>query len=150
MIRFDLRFPPEVREVLADLARSISEDAPAAILAHACPPEDEDPDFGDQWLAGLHTGIDEDTAGAVALFENKDFGTAPVELDEHAAFAALRGFTALRLTLRETALRGLPDESLETGKVDRRKLTAAQRHAYACYGALGEIQVALCEMLGAR
>lgn len=145
---FDLRFPDEVREALADLTRAVAEDAPAAILAHAHAPEDEDPEFAEHWLAELHTGIDGDTSGLLALLENKNFGTGPVELAECDALSALRGFTALRLTLRETSLREVDDEQLESGKVDRRKLTMPQRHAYACYGALGEIQMALCELFG--
>ena len=148
MSTLDLRFPPEVRVVLADLAASLADAAPAAILALTEAPEDEDPEFSEHWLESLHERIDADTDAAVRLLATPDFGVAPVILDDDDALAALRGFTTLRLTLRETALAALPDEGLETGKVDRRKLRAAQRHAYACYGALGEIQAALCEGMG--
>ena len=147
MTTLDLRFPPEVRSVLAELARMLADAAPAAILAHTRPPEDEEPDFTELWLAGLHRGIDADTDAARRLLDRPDFGQDPVDIAEDEALRALRGFAALRLALRETALSALPDDSLETGKLDRRKLRAAQRHAYACYAALGEIEGALCDVI---
>lgn len=148
MPTFDLRFPPEIRGVLAELGQMLSDVAPASVLARTEAPEDEDPEFAEHWLAGLHERIEEDLTAVVRLFEMPDFGVAPVVLSEDEALAALRGFTVLRLTLRETALREIPDAALESGKLDRRKLSAPQRHAYACYGALGEIQSAICEMVG--
>lgn len=147
MTTLDLRFPREVRTVLAELSRMLADAAPASILTHTRPPEDEEPDFADQWLAGLHRSIDADTDAARRLLDRPDFGQDPVDIAEDEAFRALRGFAALRLALRETALNALPDEALETGKIDRRHLRAAQRHAYACYAALGEIQSALCDVL---
>ena len=147
MPTLDLRFPTEVRGVLAELGRMLSDVAPASVLARTEAPEDEDPEFAEHWLAGLHERIEEDLTAVVRLLDMTDFGVAPVTLSQDESLAALRGFTVLRLTLRETALREIPDEALETGKIDRRKLTAPRRHAYACYGALGEIQAALCEMM---
>lgn len=147
MTTLDLKFPPEIRGVLADLGRMLSETAPAAILAITRTPEDEDPEFAGHWLAGLHERIEEDLTAVVRLFDMPDFGVGPVALSEDEALAALRGFTALRLALRETALREIPDALLESGRIDRRKLSAPRRHAYACFGALGEIQGAVCEAL---
>ncbi len=147
MTTLDLRFPHEVRTVLAELARMLADAAPAALLAHTRPPEDEEPEFAEQWLTGLHRRIDEDTDAARRLLNRGDFGIESVEISDEEALAALRGFAALRLALRETALGALPDEALETGTVDRRRLKAAQRHAYACYAALGEIQAALCDVI---
>jgi hypothetical protein len=147
MPTLDLRFPPEIRGVLAELGRMLSDVAPASVLARTEAPEDEDPEFAEHWLAGLHERIEEDLTAVVRLLDMPDFGVAPVTLSEDESLSALRGFTVLRLTLRETALREITDEAMEAGKVDRRKLTAPRRHAYACYGALGEIQAAICEML---
>jgi hypothetical protein len=147
MPTLDLRFPPEIRGVLAELGRMLSDVAPASVLTRTEAPEDEDPEFAEHWLAGLHERIEEDLTAVVRLLDMPDFGVAPVKIPEDEALSALRGFTVLRLTLRETALREITDEAMEAGKVDRRKLTAPRRHAYACYGALGEIQAAICEML---
>lgn len=147
MPAIDLRFPGEVRAVLSDLGRMLSESAPAAMLQRTQAPQDDDPEFAESWLAGIHERVEEDVAAVIALFENPAFGEGPVELGDDEALAALRGFTVLRLTLRDTALREIDDEALETGRIDRRKLRIPQRHAYACYGALGEIQDALCHAL---
>ena len=144
----DLRFPGEVRLALADLARLLADVAPGDGRGRQSQaPEDDDRDFAAEWLAGLRKRTKEDLGDALRLLKNPDFGEGPVVLDDNEALGALRGFTALRLTLRATALKALPDEALESGRVDRRKLAAPGRRAYACYGALGEIQAMLCEAL---
>ncbi len=147
MTTLDLRFPAEIRGVLAELARMLADVGPAALLERVQAPGYEDPDFADHWLAGIHERIEEDLTSVVSLLDMPDFGVAPVRVSENEALAALRGFSALRLTLRETALREFPDKDIESGKIDRRKIGAPKRHALACYVALGEIQSALCDLL---
>lgn len=143
---FDLRFPVEVREALAAVAAMISEAGPGAVLMKTAMPADADPDFAEIWVTALQERVEGDTAAVLRLLSDPAFGAGTVTLSEDEAFAAIRGFTTLRISLRETALEEIGDEALETGRIDRRRLTAPKRHALACYGALGEIQSVLCDL----
>jgi len=147
MPTFDLRFPEQVRRPLAELAAMIADSGAASVLARTGVPAEDDPDFAAFWLAGLRERIEGDTAAALKLLGDPRFGTEAVVLANDDALAAVRGFTTLRLALRETALEPIPDEALETGRIDRRRLSPSRRHALACYGAFGEIQGVLCALL---
>ena len=144
---FDLRFHDDTRAVLAQLAETIAEAGPGAVLARSEPPPDDDPDFADGWIESLHDRIGADTEAVLALLRNPAFGSAPLELSDDEALAIIRGFTVLRLTLRETALNTIDDADLESGRIDRRRLSAPRRHALACYAVLGDLQGVFCALL---
>ncbi len=147
MPTLDLRFPPEVRLALERFVAGFEPPLVHPVAAAAEIPADADEDFAALWHEELAAGIDADTEALRALLARPDFGRAPLTLGDDEALAALRGFTVMRLLLRSAALGEIPDERLEQGAVDRRTLDAATRHAYACYGALGDIQEALCASL---
>lgn len=142
----DLRFPAEVRDALRRLARGFGGQLTHPIAAAARVPEDDE-DLADFWRGELRERIDADMDALRALLADPALGVGPVELGDDAALAALRGFTVLRLALRNTVLREIPDEALETGEADRQRLRPSVRHGYACYAALGELQAALCDIL---
>lgn len=147
MATFDLRFPDDMRRALADFAATVDGHGPETVLAATGIPADDDPDIAGFWLDDLRGRISGDTAAALELLRNPAFGAGETTLPDDLAFAALRGFGTLRLTVRDTALQSLDDDALETGRIDRRRLPPDRRHALACYGAFGEIQAALCGIL---
>ena len=147
MPTFDLRFPPEVRLALHRLAEGFGPELTHPVALRAAVPHDADEDFSEVWLNALADRVDDDVAGLRHLLATQDFGAGPVTISEDEALAALRGFSVLRMAIRVTILRDIPDSDLESGEVDHRRLAPAARHAYACYGALGEIQAAICDGL---
>lgn len=147
MLKFDLRFPPEVRAALLALVEHLADAPEVRAAARHRPPSDLDPDLADIWQEALGERSDGDLDALRDLLATPHFGESEVHLPEAATLAALRGFSQARLAIRTKLLASLSDERLEVGDIDRRKLSPGTRHAYACYNALGEIQAVLCEML---
>lgn len=147
MAIIDLRFPVEIREALRLFADGYEPERIHSVVESAEIPADADEDLAELWHSGLIAGVDADMRALVGLLSRPEFGRGAVAIPEDEAMHALRGFTVLRLALRSGPLRDVDDETLETDAVDRRRLTPAARHAYACYGILGQIQAALCDAL---
>lgn len=147
MIAIDLTLPREIKPILSLLARRLTEISIDAVDERSAPPDGEDEEFSEIWTEELRESARADLNSACDLLENTDFGVRKTLCEESAAFAAVRGFAALRLAMRKYALREIPDAELESGKILSPDLPLGKRHAYACYCAFGEIQSALCEIL---
>lgn len=143
----DLRFPSEIREALRRFAEAYEPELLHSVAASAEIPADSDEDLAELWHTGLITGLDSDMRALIGLLAQPQFGSGPVAIDEDEAMHALRGFSVLRLSIRAGILRDIDDDALESDEVDRLTLTPSARHAYACYGILGQIQAALCDAL---
>src|SRR5277367_4704498 len=98
-----------IRELSVDLEKTLA--APQAL-------HDLDQDFRGAWIGELLEGQNGDLRALLSLFDGEFFTVGVIAFDEKNAEPIVRACTALRLKLRESRLKALGDESLETGDVD--------------------------------
>jgi hypothetical protein len=144
-----LSMTPEARSVLGDLLRLAAPAAARGAVNRADLPGD-DPDIDAAWKAALAESAATECAFLAASLAGAKGDPAVVTLaDDEAGWAMLRALSAVRLTLRESVLAGVPDEALEgaTEATPAHGLTAEQGHALACYDCFGLLQFALLRQL---
>jgi hypothetical protein len=144
-----LSMTPEARTVLGDLLRLAAPAAARGAVNRARLPED-DPEMRAAWKAALADSAAAECALLAGALAGAKGNPAVVVLpDDEAAWTMLRALSAVRLTLRETVLAGVPDEALETehGTTPAAGLTAEEGHALACYDCFGLLQFALLRQL---
>jgi len=116
------------------LARLESETAFAADMAQA------DRELENVWRDGLiHTQMS-DCKALVGLFGREFLDSGKIELNDDNADAVLRAAAAIRLKLRQTALKNLADEVLATEKVDVDVITREERLGFEAFLFLERIQ----------
>ncbi len=149
MAEIRLSMTPEARTVLGDLLRLAAPAAARGAVNRARLPED-DPEMRAAWKASLADSAAGECAFLAGALSGAKGNPAVVVLpDDEAAWTMLRALSAVRLTLRETVLAGVPDEALESedGATPASGLTAEEGHALACYDCFGLLQLALLRQL---
>lgn len=144
-----LSMTPEARTVLGDLLRLAAPAAARGAVNRARLPDD-DPEMRAAWKAALAESAAAECAFLAGALAGAKGNPAVVILpDDEAAWTMLRALSAVRLTLRETVLAGVPDEVLESedGTTPTTGLTAEEGHALACYDCFGLLQLALLRQL---
>jgi hypothetical protein len=127
-----------IRELTIDLERSLA--APQAL-------HDLDQDFRGAWIGELLEGQNGDLRSLLSLFDGEFFTVGVIAFDEKNAEPIVRACTALRLKLRESRLKTLGDESLETGDVEMEGLDETTRTAFMCYLFLATVQELIIQHL---
>lgn len=107
----------------------------------------DDPELQEVMARELRENLRADCEVLADLLQHNDFGRGRVELSESAAEGALRACSAIRLRLRQSALRHISGEQLEQGTVEIVSLPHDQQRAYACYVFLAGIQSLIIEQL---
>ena len=149
MAEIRLSMTPEARSVLGDLLRLAAPAAVRGAVNRADLPE-EDPDLRAAWQSSLAESVAAECAFLSAALAGAKGNPAVVTLpDDEAGWTMLRALSAVRLTLRETVLAGVPDEALESGSetTPASGLTGEEGHALACYDCFGLLQFALLRQL---
>lgn len=144
-----LTMTPEARAVLGDLLRLAAPAAARGAVNRAWLPED-DTDLRATWKSSLAETVSAECAFLAAALAGAKGNPAVVILPgDEAGWTMLRALSAVRLTLRETVLAGVPDEALESdqGATPATGLTAEEGHALACYDCFGLLQFALLRQL---
>ena len=88
-----------------------------------------------------------DVAALLSLFGAEFFSDGVVAFDETNAEPIVRACTAIRLQLRSRRLRGIADESLETGDIDMDTLEDPVRKGFMCYLFLATVQELIIQHL---
>jgi hypothetical protein len=127
-----------IRELTIDLERSLA--APQAL-------HDLDQDFRGAWIGELLEGQNGDLRSLLSLFDGEFFTVGVIAFDEKNAEPIVRACTALRLKLRESRLKTLGDESLETGDVEMEGLDETTKTAFMCYLFLATVQELIIQHL---
>jgi len=123
------------------LTRLETETAFAADMAQA------DRELENVWRDGLiHTQVS-DCRTLVGLFGREFLDSGKIELNDENADAVLRAAAAIRLKLRQTALRNLDDEVLTTEKVDTDAITRDERLGFEAFLFLERIQEVILKHL---
>lgn len=149
MAEIRLSMTPEARAVLGDLLKLAAPAAARGAVNRARLPEG-DPELRESWRASLAESASGDCAFLAAALAGAKGNPAVVTLPgDEAGWTMLRALSAVRMTLRETVLAGVPDEALESGSetTPARGLTAEEGHALACYDCFGLLQFALLRQL---
>jgi hypothetical protein len=108
---------------------------------------DIDEDLREAWVSGLLSGQATEVQALLALFNDEFFSEGVVAFDEDNAETIVRACAAVRLRLREHYLKGLDDETLETGDLDLMALDEPLRKAFMCYLFLATIQELIIQHL---
>lgn len=149
MAELRLSMTPEARAVLGDLLRLAAPAAARGAVNRASLPED-DPEIRAAWRTALAESAAAECAFLAAALAGAKGNPAVVTLaDDEAGWTMLRALSAVRLTLRETVLAAVPDETLEgaPGATPGTGLTSEEGHALACYDCFGLLQLALLRQL---
>lgn len=144
-----LSMTPEARSVLGDLLKLAAPAAARGAVNRADLPEG-DAELRSAWQASLAESVTSECAFLAGALAGAKGNPAVVTLtSEEEGWAMLRALSAVRLTLRETVLAGVPDEALETGAetTPAGGLSSEEGHALACYDCFGLLQFALLRQL---
>ena len=139
MKRIEVKLSLPVVAPLLDVIKTVA-DTLQASLAAPLGVEDLDPEFREAWTEDLLHSQNGELGALLALFDKEFFATGTVSFDEKNAEPIVRACAALRLRLRGTALKAVPDAALESGEIAVESLTEAQRKAFMCYLFLATIQ----------
>lgn len=127
-----------IRELAVELEKNLA--APQAL-------HDLDQEFRGEWIGELLQGQREDVQALLSIFGGEFFSEGVVAFDELNAEPIVRACTAVRLQLRARRLKGLSDESLESGAIDMDHLDEPVRRAFMCYLFLATVQELIIQHL---
>lgn len=102
--------------------------------------DEADEDLREAWTQGLLESLQNDLDALNDLFMELGAGAGVLEVSDEQSERILRAASALRLRLRESCFRDIPEEALETGKVDFRKLSPEDQRVYGVYLFLAHLQ----------
>ncbi|MGF1482791.1 MAG: hypothetical protein ACFBZ8_00325 [Opitutales bacterium] len=91
--------------------------------------------------------MQEDCSRLEAVFRESDNGQGQLVIRLEEGEAILRASSAVRLRLRRTLLRGVPDEVLERGEVDLQNLATLEQRGYMGYVFLANLQEVLVRFM---
>lgn len=145
MIVLDIQMAAELgelfAEVVAEVLRRLAGDLPRPVFLP------DDPELAAIWTHDLREQLQDDLQRLSGLFLNPQFGTGEMPLPIAQAEAVCRAASAVRLALRASELRAIPDSALEEGLVRSPDLDEPVRRAYYCYWFLGGLQEMLVRAL---
>ena len=146
MKRIEVRLSLPVVAPLLDVVRELA-DSLRETLAAPLGMMDLESEFRDAWAGELLQAQNEDVRRLLALFNEEFFSEGVVAFDAKNAEAIVRACAAVRLHLRETALKPMGDETLETGEVSLEDLADPVRRAFMCYLFLATVQELIIQHL---
>jgi len=146
MKRVELKLNLDVVAPLLDVMKAAADDlGPRLALDIAMPGDDHD--FKDGWESELLSGQTGDIQMLLGMFDRDFFASGTIAFDPTNCEPILRACSALRLRLRESHLKPLGDESLESGEVPLAEMPEGQRTAFAAYIFLATLQELLVQHL---
>lgn len=131
---------------LLDVVKDLADGLRGSLAVPSAAPE-SDSDFRSLWTSELLRGQNEDIAALLGLFDEQFFADGAIVFDQDNAEPIARACSSIRLHLRERCLRGVADESLESGDVDLDRLDASVRKAFLCYLFLATLQEVIIQHL---
>ena len=146
MKRIEVKLSLEVVAPLLDVVKRIV-DGLAGRLAAPNRLEDLDPDLRAAWSGDLLRNQNEDCRSFLALFDREFFASGTIGFDEANAESVLRACAAIRLRLRESELRDLPDDAVGGADPDVDELDEPVRKAFLAYVFLATLQELIIQHL---
>ncbi|MBK9991073.1 MAG: hypothetical protein IPP19_10145 [Verrucomicrobia bacterium] len=146
MKRIEVRLSLEVVAPLLDVVKEVS-DALQGKLAAPLDIGEVDADMREFWRDELVAAQNGDIAKLLALFDKEFFSNGVIVFDADNAEPVMRACSAVRLRMREENLKGIEDETLETGNVEIDQLTEQVRRYFMCYLFLATLQELIIQHL---
>lgn len=106
-----------------------------------------DRDLAGVWRDGLIHSQMEDCRRLMSLFNAEFLESGRIQIDREGADPILRAAAALRLKLRETALKALSDETLQLDDLDVSTLSDQEHLGFAAYRFLVRLQEVIIQHL---
>lgn len=139
MNAIEIRLNPKFVTALLDAIRPALDELDEGLAAPGKPPE-EDELMRDVWIGDLLESQREDVAAVTALFDENFMQTGRAIIEPNNMDRVLRACSAIRLKLRETALKDVGDEQLEVGDLDDLSWSESLRVAYGAYALFATLQ----------
>jgi len=146
MKRIEVKLSLEVVAPLLDVVKQVV-DGLDGRLAAPNKLEDLDADLRTGWKDELLRSQNEDCRRFLALFDREFFASGSINFDEENAESVLRACAAIRLRMRAGALKGLPDETIESADPEVDQLDEAVRKAFLGYVFLATLQELIIQHL---
>ena len=146
MKRIEVKLSLEVVAPLLDVVKQVV-DGLDGRLAAPNKLEDLDADLRPGWKDELLRSQNEDCRRFLALFDREFFASGSISFDEENAESVLRACAAIRLRMREGALKGLPDDTIESADPEVDQLDEPVRKAFLGYVFLATLQELIIQHL---
>jgi hypothetical protein len=146
MKKIEIRLNPAAVAPLLDLVRRTAEELEGRLVGTPGV-ADADEELRVAWRGDLLQEQQGEMRQLLALFGGEFLSTGVLSCDEENAEPVLRACAAVRLRLRERELAAIPDEELEGGEVDERKLEPAAAQAFVAHGFLAALQELMIRQL---
>ncbi|MFT3866974.1 MAG: hypothetical protein QM715_00620 [Nibricoccus sp.] len=146
MKRIEVRLSLSVVAPLLDAVKAVA-DSLDKRLAAPLEMGAVDSDMREFWHEELLGSQNGDIARLLALFNKEFFASGIIIFDEDNGEPVVRACSAVRLRLREEYLKGIADETLESGDIEIEKLPEAVRKFFMCYLFLATLQELIIQHL---
>jgi len=146
MKRIEVKLSLEVVAPLLDVVKEVV-DGLDRRLAAPNKLEDLDADLRAGWRDDLLRSQNEDCRRFLALFDREFFASGSISFDEENAESVLRACAAIRLRMRASTLRDLPDETIESAGPEVDQMEEPARKAFLGYVFLATLQELIIQHL---
>lgn len=146
MKRVEVKLNLDAVAPLLDVIKAAADELAPRLAVDPQVPE-HDAEFADEWKRELLAHQKGDLGVLLGLFNSEFFSTGVIALDPTNSESILRASAAIRLKLREVHLKGLEDESLESGEIDVDELPELTQRAFAAYVFLATLQEVIVQHL---
>lgn len=146
MKRIEVKLSLPVVAPLLDVIKGLT-DTLRRELAAPLAMNDLEPEFRSEWTADLLESQASDVGVLLALFDDEFFAEGVIALDESNAEPVVRACAAVRLRLRESYLKSIADETLESSEIELERLEEPVRKAFMCYLFLATLQELIIQHL---
>jgi hypothetical protein len=146
MKRIEVKLNLEMVAPLLDVLKAAADELEPR-LALGIQGPDDDQELKDTWTSELLSGQNSDIKAMMGMFDHDFFVTGTIAFDPTNCEPNLRACSALRLWLKETYLKLLGDENLESNEVPYAAMPPEQQKAFAAYVFLATLQELLIHHL---
>ena len=139
MVNLSLFLDSHLIVAMLEMVKAATESLNGHLAVEPQMPEDDE-DLQMAWQADLIEALHYDIDYLLMVLRDHDFGKGELIMEEGVAESVVRACSAIRLKLRESALRKLTDHQLESAEVDILSLPTDTQQCYACYLFLASLQ----------
>ncbi len=145
MKKIEINLEQSVIAPLLDFIKPLVEEFGNDLVVKPDLPPDADADLREWWTENLMDTLANDAEALMHLFDRRFFESGTIEVNPENADSVLRASAAIRLRLRDRALKRFSDEDLEKGELNYYGMSQEEQRSYACYIFMATIQEVIIE-----